>query len=330
MSWKVAITIEARDGYEMTNLQDLVRERGFEPVFYDHIDNDAELIEKLSDCEAVIAGGDSYNRHVLEELAKIGKFRIVARFGVGFDKVDLEAASELGIAVSNTMGTMSKPVAEMAMALILAVARDIAFCDRKLREDGWFIGPANGSLDGKTVGLVGFGGIAKQLVRYLSGFNCKFLAYDKYFDEKTAKELGVCQATIEEVAKESDFISLHTPKTPETVGMWNKDLFKMMKPTSFIINTSRGGIIDEDDLVWALENKVIAGAGLDVFDKEPLPADSPLLKMNNVVVIPHNAGWNDQTEMDTGTRALQNIIDVYEGKVPRNVLNPDYVKNIKE
>ena len=224
MSWKVAITIEARDGYEMTNLQDLVREHGFEPIFYDHIDNDAELIEKLSDCEAVIAGGDGYNRHVLEELAKIGKFKIVARFGVGFDKVDLEAASEYGIAATNTMGTMSKPVAEMAMALILAVARDIAFCDRKLRNDGWFIGPANGSLDGKTVGLIGFGGIARQLVKYLSGFNCRFLAYDRYFNEEAAKELGVEQATIEQVARDTDRDNFMTAQQALEYGLVDKVL----------------------------------------------------------------------------------------------------------
>jgi len=324
MNRKVAITIEARDGYEMLRLQQLIRDQGFDPVFYDHLSTDEEVIEKLKDCDAVIAGGDGYNRHVLTELAKAGTLKIIARFGVGFDKVDLEAASEFGIAVTNTTGTMSMPVAELAMALILSTARDVAFCDRKLRMDGWFVGPASGSLDGKTVGLVGFGGIAKKLAEYLSGFHCRILAYDICFDSEAASQLGVEQATIEQIAAESDFVSLHTPKTPETVGLWNKRLFKMMKPTAFLINTSRGEIVNEKDLIWALENRVICGAGLDVFEREPIPQDSPLLKMDNVVLIPHNAGWNDQSEFVTGGRALANIIDLFEGRIPRDILNPDY------
>lgn len=324
MGRKVAITIEARDGYEMLKLQQLIRDHGFEPVFCDHLSTDEEVIEKLSNCDAVIAGGDEYNRHVLTELAKAGHLKIIARFGVGYDKVDLKAASELGIAVTNTMGTMSMPVAEQAMALILSTARDIAFCDRKLRNEGWFVGPANGSLDGKTVGLVGFGGIAKKLAEYLKGFGCRILAYDICFDREEAGRLGVEQATIEQIAAESDFVSLHTPKTPETVGLWNKRLFDMMKPTAFLINTSRGEIVNEKDLIQALQNHVIRGAGLDVFEREPLPKDSPLLKMDNVVLIPHNAGWNDQSELVTGGRALDDIIDLFEGRVPRNILNSDY------
>ncbi|UWP58978.1 phosphoglycerate dehydrogenase [Ruminococcus gauvreauii] len=328
MSRKIAMTLEAREGYEMLRLQQLIRDHGFEPVFYDHLSTDGEVIEKLKDCDAVIAGGDEYNRHVLSELAKAGRLKIIARFGVGFDKVDLEAASEFGIAVTNTAGTMSMPVAELTMTLILSTARSIAFCDRKLREDGWFTGPAKGSLDGKTVGLVGFGAIAKKLAEYLSGFHCRILAYDICFDREAAGKLGVEQATIEEIAAESDFVSLHTPKTPETVGMWNKRLLAMMKPTAFLINTSRGDIVNERDLIWALENRVICGAGLDVFEEEPLPKDSPLLKMDNVILIPHNAGWNDQSELVTGGRALENIIDLFEGRRPRNILNPDYASHI--
>ena len=328
MRWKIGITIEPHAGYKMDALCELISRKGFEPVYCGPSDGTVGAIERLSKYEALIAGGDTYSQNILRSLKEKGKIKIIARFGVGYDKIDMDEASRLGIAITNTTGTMSKPVAEMTLSLLLSAARFIEYFDRKLRDGVWVTGPIGYSLEGKTIGIIGFGAIARQFVEYIKGFNCTILAYDSFFDEAAAKKLNVKYADLDMIARESDFISFHLPKTPETVNIWNKKNFVKMKPTSVLINTSRGGIVNEKDLIWALENKVIGAAGIDVFEIEPLPHDNPLLKLDNVVMAPHAAAWNEVTELLTGGRALDNIIDLYEGRIPRNIVNPDYAKNL--
>ncbi len=325
MKWKVALTIEARGDYEMFRLQERIREKGFEPVFLGPLEGEARAA-RLLDCDAVIAGGDVYDAPLLETLWETGRMKIIARFGVGYDKVDLEAASRFGIAVTNTAGTMAGPVAEMTMALLLSAARCVPFYDRMLRAGRWDVGPVGTSVQGKTVGLVGFGSIARGFMACMAGFGCRFLAFDPAVPPEEIRRLGAEPVSLEELAAQSDFVSLHVPKTPETEGLWDRQMLGRMKPASILLNTSRGGIVREADLIEALRNGTIAGAGLDVFEQEPLSPDSPLLQLPNVVMTAHAAGWDDQTELTTGGRALDNICDLAGGRVPRDILNAAYVK----
>ncbi len=325
MKWKVALTIEARGDYEMFRLQKLVREKGFEPVFLGPLAGKARAA-RLMDCDAVIAGGDIYDAPLLETLRNQGRMKIIARFGVGYDQVDLEAASRFGIAVTNTAGTMAGPVAEMTAALLLSAARCVPFYDRMLRGRRWDVGPVGTSVHGKTVGLVGFGSIARGFMACMAGFGCRFLAFDPAVPPEEVRRLGAEPTPLEELAARSDFVSLHVPRTPETEGLWDQQMLRRMKPAAILINTSRGSIVREADLIEALRDGAIAGAGLDVFEQEPLPPDSPLLHLPNVVMTAHAAGWDDQTELVTGGRALENILDIAGGRVPRDILNADYAQ----
>lgn len=200
-----------------------------------------------------------------------------------------------------------------------------------MRKGDWsrFLEGKNGhQIEGKTIGLIGFGDIAQALAKMLSGFDCKIIAYDLKWKEEVANRLGVSYATIEKIQREADIISLHVPSTLATAGMVNLEFLKAMKPTAILINTGIRALVVEDDLVYALENKIIAAAGLDVFVKEPLPAESPLIKLDNVMLLPHSGAGSEECVMKAGIMAAQNAIDFLSGKPVATILNPDYKKYI--
>jgi len=252
---------------------------GFEVVKNDTgaILSEDAICDKIADCEAV-------NRRVVDAAKKL---RAIARYGVGLDNVDLEACKERGIKVTRTVGANSNAVADYAFGLMLAVARKIPAIDAKCRAKDW---SKNTGIDvfGKTIGIIGLGAVGKCVARRAAGFGMTILAADPYFDEDFAKSLGIVRATPDEIFAKADFVTLHTLLTEETKGLVNAERIALMKKTAILVNTARGGLVDEAALLKALQEKRIYGAGLDVFESEP-PADPAWYALDNLVMGSHTS-----------------------------------------
>jgi D-3-phosphoglycerate dehydrogenase len=321
---KVVITIENPE-FDYSILVEYLKRNNCYVEWRPFLVNDTKsTIERIKNFDAVLAGGDFFCKEVLQKISNTVK--IIARFGTGYDKIDMEAATKLGIAVTNTPGRMSSSVAEMALLLMLCVSRRICKFNYKVKKGDWWQKYVGTQTEGKTVGLVGFGQIAQKLAKYLQGFSCNIIAYDKYFDQSKAKKLSVECSTINQIFEKSDYVSIHVPLTQETKDLINYKLLSSMKPSAYLINTSRGGIVNEKDLVKALQENKIAGAGLDVLEKEPVECENPLLQMDNVIISPHIAAITKETFKAAGICAAENIITIFDGKTPPNILNPEYVK----
>lgn len=278
-----------------------------------------ELLEQLAGVRASVAGSEPYSRKVLQAHPQL---RVIARAGVGYDAVDCGAASELGMAVTITPGTNQDAVAEHTFALILAIAKDLINQHAGTCALQW---PrrANLPLRGRTLGIAGLGRIGKAVAVRGQCFGMKLLAYEPFPDHAFAKQHGVTFVSFEQLLAGSDFLSLHMPATREARHLINRATLAKMKPTAYLVNTARGTLVNEADLVEALKQKTIAGAGIDVFEDEP-PADSPLFHMSNVVVTPHAAGVDTQSRDDMALSAAQAIVSLSKGEWPaEKVVNPD-------
>ncbi len=271
-----------------------------------------ELAKFLPGCNGYIAGLDTIDRAAL---AAAGKLKVIARYGVGVDNVDLQAAREKGIVVTNMPGANSVSVAELTIALILALARQLPNAVAATRTGGW--PRLNGvSLDGKSVGLLGLGAVGKQVARRLQGFDCRIQAYDLFPDEGFARGYNVALLPLQDVLGQSDFVSLHVPLTAETRGMVNSAFIAQMKPGAYLVNTARGELIDESALMEALKSGYLCGAALDVFAKEPPGADNLLLALPQVIVTPHCASHTDGATNAMGWMALRDCLAVLRGQEP--------------
>jgi D-3-phosphoglycerate dehydrogenase len=278
-----------------------------------------EMKELVTDIDGAVAGSEIWSKEIFEYAPKL---KIISRFGIGYDSVDIAGAKARGITVTNVRNPMlSNGVAEFAVNLMLSIAKNIIPMDRELRKVQWrrFTGS---QLYGKTVGIVGFGAIGRRVARMLSGFNMNMLAYDKYPDLSAAKELNTKFVSKNEILEKSDFITLHIPNNSENYHFIGERELKQMKKSSFLINTARGSVIDTDALCKALMTGEIAGAGLDVFEQEPPQADLSLYKLDNVVLAPHAASENYESKEAVGVDSAQAVIDVLNGKVPLNIVNP--------
>lgn len=273
----------------------------------------AQLQELLPGVDGYIAGLDVIDA---EALAAADSLRVIARYGVGYDNVDLQAAHERGIVVTNTPGANSKSVAELALALMLALLRPIERAAAETRAGGW---PRlkGYSLEGKTVGLVGFGAIGKETARRLACFDCRLLACDPYPDTGFAARIGVELVAIDELLAQSDIVSLHLPVLPETRGMINADFLAQMKPGAWLVNTARGELVDEQALYTALVQGRLRGAALDAFRSEPPGKDDPLLTLPQVIPTPHMGAHTDGAANSMGWMALEDCLAVLQGQPPR-------------
>jgi len=272
----------------------------------------ADLIAKLEGCDGVIAGLDYFTAEVFE---KTNGLKVVARYGVGFDRVDLEAAKTKGVIVTNTPTANSDSVADLAVGLMLAVARHLVEAHRQTMEGGWpkLFGV---SLFQKTVGLVGLGRIGARVAQRVKGFDCRTLVYDPFIDTETAAQFG-CQKvdTLETLLAASDFVSLHSPASPETNQMINRQTLALMKPTAILVNTARGELIHEVDLLDALKNKIIGGAGLDTFAEEP-PQVEKYREVPNLVITPHMGAYTTEALYNMAMDSTNDLIAVLEGCKP--------------
>jgi D-3-phosphoglycerate dehydrogenase len=277
---------------------------------------EADVLKCLNaDTVAIIAGLEPVTRKVITSAPAL---KVVAKHGIGVDNIDLNAAKELGVRVINAPGTNSDAVADLVFGLMLCLTRKILDADTKLRAGEWprMIGK---SVWGKVLGILGMGMIGKAVARRARGFNMKVLAYDPYFDQDFARANGVHQATIEEILPAADFVTLHMPYMESTKNMIGEKELKQMKPTAYLINAARGGVVDETALLKALTDKTIAGAALDAFSKEP-PVGSPLLALPNVIVTPHMGAYTEEALQLTSEYAARMVLEVLDGKKPSCII----------
>jgi D-3-phosphoglycerate dehydrogenase len=271
-----------------------------------------ELLEMIPEIDGYIAGLDAIDRRVIEVADQL---KVIARYGVGVDKVDLDAAKEKGIVVTNTPGANSVSVAELTVGLILALARNIPAAVAATKAGEW---PrlSGLSLEGKTIALLGFGSIAKHVARRLIAFGSKVIAYHPSYNVDAAAALGVELRPQEDLICEADFLSLHMPVLPETKGMVNADFIDKMKDGAFLVNSSRGELIDEAALLEALKSGKLRGAALDVFIQQPPGADHPLLGLPQVIATPHMGAHTDGATDAMGWLALEDCLAVLRGEEP--------------
>ncbi len=287
---------------------EVLEKAGFE-VVYEEYPNEERLIELAKDVEAIIVRSKpKVTKRVIEEAPKL---KVIGRAGVGLDNIDLEAAKERGIKVVNSPAASSRSVAELVFGLLFAVARKIAFADRKMREGVWAKKQCMGiELEGKTMGVIGFGRIGYNVAKIANAFGMRVLLYDPYPNEERAKEVGGTFASLEDLLKESDVVTLHVPLVDATYHLINEERLKLMKPSAILINAARGAVVDNKALVKALQEGWIAGAGLDVYEEEPLPKDHPLTKLDNVVLTPHIGASTEEAQMMAGVQVAEQIVEI--------------------
>ena len=255
-------------------------------------------------------------------IAGLKKCKVISRYGVGFENVDIAAASAAHIQVTNVPDYCMEDVSDHALALMLSCLRHIPLRDHEIREGKWNIQADSFRLKGKTLGVIGAGRIARTLIRKVSGFGLsEIIAYDPYVSAEDLAKIGVRKVSEEELFRSSDIISLHVHATPETNGMIRRETLALMKPTAIIINVSRGSLVCDEDLLEALREHRILGAGIDTHNHEPLGADSPFCKLDNVVLTDHAAYSTAEGVEELKTKAAQNIVDVLEGRIPKYPVN---------
>jgi D-3-phosphoglycerate dehydrogenase len=307
--------------------RNVLQKAGFELVFPKKKAQmvEDELMEALVGIKATIAGSEPYTRKVLQAHPRL---RVIARAGVGYDAVDVPAATELGMAVCITPGTNQDAVAEHTFTLILAIAKNLVPQHLGTIALQWPRG-ANLPLRGRTLGIAGLGRIGKAVALRGECFGMKLLAYEPFPDHAFAKAHGIAFVSFDDLLAQSDYVSLHLPATKESHHLINRQTLAKMKPSAYLINTARGALVKEVDLIEALQSKTIAGAGLDVFEQEP-PSDSPLFHMSNVVVTPHAAGVDLQSRDDMALSAAEAIVSFSRGEWPaEKVVNPDVKGRVK-
>jgi glyoxylate reductase len=287
------------------------------------------LLEKVADVEGLLP---LLTERIDAEVMDAAKgLKVISNYAVGYNNIDVAAATERGIYVTNTPGILTDTTADCAFALLMAVARRIPEADRHVKEGGWihawgprmFVGT---DVHGKTLGIIGLGRIGSAIARRAKGFDMNVIYYDEHRRRDLERELGVQYAPLKELLTESDYVSLHVPLTASTRHMIGKRELTMMKETAFLINTSRGPVVDEDALYKALRDGDIAGAGLDVFEREPLSPDSPLKGLDNAVITPHIASASVETRTKMATTAALNLVSVLQGREPPNLVNPEVLK----
>ncbi|MHB8521383.1 MAG: phosphoglycerate dehydrogenase [Limisphaerales bacterium] len=321
MSWKVLITARTLDVVGQSALAilhgarcELVVPPRAGPFPAD------ELLQLLPGANAVLASMDKFTDAVLSS-SSAADLKIISRWGVGYDAIDVPAATRLGVVVAYTPGLLNEAVADYAFALLLALARRVHLGHLSMTQGTWT--PAWGhDVAGKTLGILGCGRIGQAMARRASGFNLRLLGYD-VAPTPDAEKLGIEFVSLDELLAHSDFLSLHAALTPQSRGLIGADQLRRMKPTAYLINTARGAFVDETALGQALQEGWIAGAALDAFVTEPLSAEHPLRRAPNVLLTPHQASFARETGARVSNSAAQAIVDLMNGQKPQFVVNPD-------
>ena len=277
--------------------------------------SEEDIIKAAENADAILVTYAKLNENILRSLKNC---KAIGRFGIGVDNIDLKVAGELGISVNYVPDYCLDEVSDQAMAMIISMARKIPQSNKLVQSGRWEM-PAvvpMYRLRGKTVGLIGFGNIPRLMAPKAQAFGFNVIAADPYAPKELFEKHGVESVSMDELYERSDFISVHAPLLPETTGLVNKDAFKKMKDTAIIVNTARGPLINEKDLIEALDKNEIGGAGLDVVETEPLPKDSPLIGRDNVILAPHTAFYSVEALEELQTKAASDVARVLNGEEP--------------
>jgi D-3-phosphoglycerate dehydrogenase len=285
-----------------------------------------EVIEAIKGADVILNGGIEMTKEIIDEIDTAQAIIVGSH---GFNHIDHEAATEKGVMIINCAGFCTEEVSNHAIVMVLACAKKLTILHNLMQQGKW--GPETRAaimpmapIDGQTLGLVGFGNIARAVARKAHAFGMKVLAYDPYVGPWIAREYFVELApSLDELASRSDFVSVHVPLNPQTRHLIKESFFQRMKQTAYFVNTCRGATVDEAALIKALQTGQIAGAGLDVFEVEPTPADNPLLHMENVIVTPHSAGTSNNSRVRSPLRVGQETARVLNGRWPMSLVNPE-------
>jgi D-3-phosphoglycerate dehydrogenase / 2-oxoglutarate reductase len=322
--YKVVALAKLSGGSLAAEEKELTRVSGKVELTQAQCSNEDELIAAARDADAVLGGGRLFTRKVMEALPRC---RAIVTYSVGFDGIDIEAATDNGIVVVNNpaIAWCVEEVSNHAIALLLICAKKLTLLNDLMRKEGWAEARRRltpmGSIFGQTLGIIGCGNIGRLTAKKAQCFGLRILGNDPYVDKSLASACCITLVSLPMLLKEADYISLHTPLDKQTRHLIGENEFKQMKPGAYFINTARGAIVDESALIQALGQKRIAGAGLDVFEKEPIDPENPLLKMDNVVAIPHSASFSDEALETQAVNPAQEIARVLDGRWPRNVVN---------
>jgi len=287
------------------------------------------IIEKAKNVDALATLlSDKIDAEVFDAAPKL---KIVSQMAVGFDNIDLNEATKRGIYVTNTPEVLTDTTADFAWALLMAVARRVAEADKYVRTGQWKVGwhpdmMTGRDVHGATIGIVGAGRIGYAMAKRAKGFDMKILFYDVIPRPEMEKDFGAKRMDLEALLKEADFVSIHVPLMKETQHLMNEQRFRIMKKTAYLINNSRGPVVDEKALYKALKEGWIAGAGIDVFEQEPATLDNPLLKLDNVILAPHISSASLETRAKMAEMVADNLVSFFEGKKPPNLVNQDVMK----
>lgn len=314
MNFKVLVTPLANPAGK-----EYLLEKGYEVKIASGV-KEEDVIKDLEDCDAALITVADYSARALEQAKKL---KVIARHGVGLTCIDVEKATELGIWVSITALANANTVAEHTIYFILSLARRATYIENAFKNGDFEIryNEFGMDLEGKTLGLVGIGRIGNLVAKKAAGLGMKIIGYDPFIDKDKVIDDMEFVDSMDDIFKNADFVSLHLPGSDKTKGMINMNYFKMMKPTAYIINCSRGININEKELIQALQNKVIAGAALDVFEQEPPEKDNPLFSLDNVILTPHNAGISSESSVRMAVHAAMEIDRVLKGDKPQWPVN---------
>jgi D-3-phosphoglycerate dehydrogenase / 2-oxoglutarate reductase len=313
MTFKVAITNPRGTSFEHERVALDPIDAEIVPIF---ADDEESYAQQIADADAVIAGLKV--RLTAEVIGKLQQCKIIQTTGIGFDRIDVEAATAASIPVVNVPDVFTEEVADQAFALLLAVNRKVVYCHQMATSGKWT----------QTIALGAFGNIARAVARRAKGFNLKILAHDPFVQPEVMAEHGVEPASLERVFQESDFISAHAPHSKATHHLIDKRLFDLMKPSAIFVNTGRGPVVDEEALIEALRAGKMAGAGLDVLEREPPDPNNPLLSMPNVTVTPHVAAQSNESAVARRRRHGEEIARVLTGKRPLHPVNREVLDRL--
>lgn len=306
----------------------LLERSGYELIYRDPLPGwpDAQTRANLPGMQALLAGSE---RLAADTLDLADSLRIIARNGVGYDKVDLEECTRRGIMVTNTPGAMADAVADLAFALLLALVRQVSVGDRFIKSGGYEVTMGE-DLSAMTLGLVGCGRIGAEVVRRALGFKMRVLVCDPWVDPARLKEMGATPSGLDELLAQADAVTLHTPLTHENQNLVNARFLAAMKRGAYLINTARGGLVEEPALITALKSGHLAGAGLDCQASEPPKGVSlELVQLDNVVATPHSGSKTLAARKRMALMAAQSIVDCLEGRVPEHLVNKDVLERLK-
>lgn len=324
MKLTIAIPDDFPPQIKGTKALERLREYGVIELYDTKASSQEEFIQRMNGAQAVI-NVRAYSKFTEEILKKCCSLKLLSVLGTGTDNIDLGGASKCNIVVTNTPGFAAVAVAEHALALMLAVARQIPFTDRQVKKGEWPRGLMN-QLYGKVLGLIGLGKIGQQLAGLGRGIGMKVISWTFHPSKERTEKYGVSFVSLQELLKRADVISLHLRLSEKTINLIGKREFSLMKPEAILINTARGAVANKEALIHALTKRKIAGAGLDVFDQEPLSANDPLFKLDNVVLSPHSAGMTSETIEKGAEMAVDNIINFFNNNLT-NVVNKEMLPN---